>query len=559
MNETTELIMKQLNQKKTHAITHELGGGDEIDATKLKNIDAVPVSNSMIADGAVTTSKLSDLSVTTAKIAIGAVGVNQLDATLLNSPVNNVAVQAEFDRRGINVMKFGALGDGVTDDSNAIIAAITSVSSTGGGIVYFPEGTYLVSKRIDVKGNIIYAGAGKTASIIRKKSTHINSEMFRQSPTETNVIFRDLQIDGQKADGNVTTTTGIRIKANNTIVQDCLFKDMLLDSIYIGDTASFSAKNVTIYRNEISNTGRNGITSVSSENLTIERNYIHNVGLLGIDLEADVSATNKEFTIRTNIIETAGDKGIQITNIAESGLVEDNEIRDTVSSGIILAQDVQNVIVQNNRIFDAGLYGIEIRSQNSTTLNYPRHNRLIGNLIQRVQRHGIYILSNVTYIDMLYNRIIDPRRDTGASYSYIRLESGASYCNISYNRGETILSTVTTGLITDGAALYLTIAFNRFNNVTTGISNGASTVTTFGNWVNGSTAEPAFLNDKIRIDVNGQFTRFLNGLQLTYGTGSPEGVVTANQGSIYIRKDGSASQALYIKESGTGNTGWVAK
>jgi hypothetical protein len=37
MNETTEQIMRQLNQKKTHAETHEVGGGDEIDVTKLKN------------------------------------------------------------------------------------------------------------------------------------------------------------------------------------------------------------------------------------------------------------------------------------------------------------------------------------------------------------------------------------------------------------------------------------------------------------------------------------------------------------------------------------------
>lgn len=45
----------------------------------------------------------------------------------------------------------------------------------------------------------------------------------------------------------------------------------------------------------------------------------------------------------------------------------------------------------------------------------------------------------------------------------------------------------------------------------------------------------------------------------TYGTGSPEGVVTANIGSTYRRLDGGASTSFYIKESGTGNTGWVAK
>jgi hypothetical protein len=43
------------------------------------------------------------------------------------------------------------------------------------------------------------------------------------------------------------------------------------------------------------------------------------------------------------------------------------------------------------------------------------------------------------------------------------------------------------------------------------------------------------------------------------GTGSPEGVVTAGIGSIYLRTDGGASTSLYVKESGTGNTGWTAK
>ncbi len=43
------------------------------------------------------------------------------------------------------------------------------------------------------------------------------------------------------------------------------------------------------------------------------------------------------------------------------------------------------------------------------------------------------------------------------------------------------------------------------------------------------------------------------------GSGTPEGAVTAPVGSIYTRTDGGASTTLYIKESGTGNTGWVAK
>jgi hypothetical protein len=49
----------------------------------------------------------------------------------------------------------------------------------------------------------------------------------------------------------------------------------------------------------------------------------------------------------------------------------------------------------------------------------------------------------------------------------------------------------------------------------------------------------------------------LNGIYS--GAGSPESVVAAPTGSMFLRRDGGAGTTLYIKESGSGNTGWVAK
>lgn len=43
------------------------------------------------------------------------------------------------------------------------------------------------------------------------------------------------------------------------------------------------------------------------------------------------------------------------------------------------------------------------------------------------------------------------------------------------------------------------------------------------------------------------------------GSGSPEGVVTGNPGDLYLNTAGGAGTSMYVKESGTGNTGWVAK
>jgi len=43
------------------------------------------------------------------------------------------------------------------------------------------------------------------------------------------------------------------------------------------------------------------------------------------------------------------------------------------------------------------------------------------------------------------------------------------------------------------------------------------------------------------------------------GFGTPESAVSAGIGSLFQRLDGGANTTLYVKETGTGDTGWVAK
>lgn len=50
-----------------------------------------------------------------------------------------------------------------------------------------------------------------------------------------------------------------------------------------------------------------------------------------------------------------------------------------------------------------------------------------------------------------------------------------------------------------------------------------------------------------------------SGALVSSGTGSPEGVLAAPVGSLWLRTDGGAGTTLYVKESGTGNTGWAGK
>jgi hypothetical protein len=63
-----------------------------------------------------------------------------------------------------------------------------------------------------------------------------------------------------------------------------------------------------------------------------------------------------------------------------------------------------------------------------------------------------------------------------------------------------------------------------------------------------------------QIGTNGVTVLYLNGTVGWFrGSGTPEAAVTATIGSFFSREDGGAGTSWYVKESGTGNTGWVAK
>jgi hypothetical protein len=63
------------------------------------------------------------------------------------------------------------------------------------------------------------------------------------------------------------------------------------------------------------------------------------------------------------------------------------------------------------------------------------------------------------------------------------------------------------------------------------------------------------------INTTGSSTRYSTTASVFFGSGagSPQGSVTAPVGSVYTRTDGGTGTTLYVKETGSGNTGWVAK
>src|SRR5882762_8349603 len=65
------------------------------------------------------------------------------------------------------VKDFGVTGDGVTDDYPKINRALSKMASAGGGTLYFPRGTYLMSSALVPVSGVNIQGAGRDVTIIK--------------------------------------------------------------------------------------------------------------------------------------------------------------------------------------------------------------------------------------------------------------------------------------------------------------------------------------------------------------------------------------------------------
>lgn len=67
----------------------------------------------------------------------------------------------------LSVKDFGAQGDGVTDDTAALQAAVDAASTAGGGTLYIPAGRYILTDALTWASGVNAVGAGERVSILQ--------------------------------------------------------------------------------------------------------------------------------------------------------------------------------------------------------------------------------------------------------------------------------------------------------------------------------------------------------------------------------------------------------
>ena len=142
-----------------------------------------------------------------------------------------------------NVKEFGAKGDGSTDDTAAINAAISAADAAGGRVV-LPPGIYMVGN-LTGASNIEFWGAGTEATIIRFK-TSASGHMIEFN-TKTNFSVRHMTWDFNNVSGDYRAISVGYVgenRSSNFDITDCSFINLTRYGVAI-----FGANNFRIERN----------------------------------------------------------------------------------------------------------------------------------------------------------------------------------------------------------------------------------------------------------------------------------------------------------------------
>lgn len=196
-------------------------------------------------------------------------------------------------RESISVKDFGAVGDGVTDDTAAINTAIATVNASGGGTVFFPTGEYALSTNtyyailIQDCDGIVLRGAGRTATVL--KTIENNSGHVIGVYDSQNILIEQMTVDGNRLN-QVNSGHGIRGEnVDNFTIQNVNIQQTYSYGIGLQDG---EFKNVRIENVNIEHTGADGMDCKNKNSESGDGNknlFINNVSVKQWGLRTDLT------------------------------------------------------------------------------------------------------------------------------------------------------------------------------------------------------------------------------------------------------------------------------
>ena len=236
----------------------------------------------------------------------------------------------------INVKDFGAVGDGITDDTAAIQAAFVVIYNSYGGTIYFPPGTYLVSSTVGTANAPFTIRVLAYGATLKRAPTTDPYNMFVPS---SNWTIEGLSLLGYVQSGtdsgNVVPQSGygfrMDISQKNVTFIQCNVDNISFDGWFIsGTTQDIYLQNCTgslsqeCYRNTVT-VGPTGATANVQNVIISGGKFGPAKGRPAIDLEPDSGGVLGYVFIGNGVHVTGGIDVIAgpIQNVQIDGVVFD--------------------------------------------------------------------------------------------------------------------------------------------------------------------------------------------------------------------------------------------